>query len=487
MLDLNDIQGDEELLMKKIFYLILFFILTGCTVGPNYHAPINQLPSHYSASTTSKTFSSHKETHFWNDSFNDPILMNLIVQALQGNNLDLQQAFAKIRQSRAELGIARADLYPQLNASGHLNRDRLSGNSEILSAFPPGIIPLSYTDYNIRFDASWELDFFGHNRRSVEAARARFQSSIESQYNAIITVAAEVARTYTQYRVYQQRILIAKHTIDSYAKTVHLVRLQNKAGSATGIDVSRVESELLSAKSALPPLEAEARATLAALAVLVGETPENLFSQLSETAPIPIMNKRAISVGLPSDLLQRRPDIKMAERTLAAATADIGVAVANEFPRFQLAGDLGYDTTKPGTYFHRASAFWSVGPNVSVPIFQGYRLKNAVKAQEAARDIAFANYKQSVLQALADVESSLIRYNRERSKNKKLLAAYHKLQTVHNLVRLQYRDGQISLMDVLDVERQLDQLNDQYVQSVGQVTIDFISLYKAVGGEWDCA
>lgn len=466
----------------RLLLLLLLSLLSGCTVGPNYHKPDAPLPSKYSLAQPNLTV--QKTNPFWSSSLNDPVLIGLINQALRGNNLDLQKAYANICQARAALGITRADLFPQLNANGKISRDRLSGNSEILVAFPKGFIPLNYVDYKFGFDASWEIDFFGRVRRGVEASHATFQSAIETQYNVVISTAAEVANIYTQYRVYQQRIIIAKKTIRSYSETIKLVKLQMQAGTATGVDLKRVESEVLSAQAALLPLQAEVKASLAALAVLVGEYPESLFKKLSKTAPIPIISTRNLSVGLPSDLLLRRPDIKMAERNLAAATANIGVARANQFPRFQLVGNLGSDTTIPGAFFQEASGYWSIGPQVSIPIFQGGRLKNAVIAQEAARDSALASYKQTVLKALADVESSLIRYDRERLRKQKIQAAFNKLQSALRLIKLQYRSGQTSLIDVLDVERQLNQLADEQAQSAGQVTINLVSLYKALGGGW---
>lgn len=466
--------------MRNYFYLLLL-LLTACTVGPNYHTPAVKMPSHY---TFAKKTNLSKEAHSLYSSFNDPVLASLIKRAVCGDNFDIQKSLANLRQARAELQIAKADYFPSLDATAKVSRDRVSGNGEIISSFPAGIIPLNYTDYKMEFDASWEIDIFGHTRRTVEASRAQFQSSIENHRNIAIAVAAEVAKDYTQYRVYQQRIFVAQHTVNSYAETAKLVKMQMQTGSATGVDLDRVESEWLSAKAAVPPLQAEAKAVLASLAVLVGETPENLFQQLNRTAPIPTINSKLLHRGLPSDLLQQRPDIRVAERNLAAATANIGVAVANQFPSFKLVGDLGSDTTKPGTYLQKASIYWSVGPQISIPIFEGGRLKNAVKQQEAIRDAALASYKQSVLQALADVESSLIRYDRERFKKQKLIESYKKLDSSRRLIHLQYREGETSLLDVLDVERQLDSLKDQYVQSQGQMTIDLISLYKALGGDW---
>ena len=464
----------------RLFFLC--FLLIGCTVGPDYHPPQNKLPTEYSAPKSD--FSSKNQHQFWSLTIGDKTLTRLIHQALLGANFDIQKSYASILQARATLGIAKADFFPQLNAEGKISRDKLSGNTELIVAFPPGSVPLNYTDYKFGFDASWELDFFGRIRRNVEASKARFQNMVENQQNVAISVAAEVASIYTQYRIYQQRIIIAKKTITSFTETVHLVKLRMQAGSASKVDLNRVESEVLSSKAIVPPLRAEGRASLAALAVLVGELPESLFKELDKTAPIPKIKPKRLSVGLPSDLLRRRPDIRMAERTLAAATADIGVAVANQYPQFQLIGDLGSETTILGTFFQAASSYWSIGPHVNIPIFQGGRLKDAVAAQVQVRDIALANYKQTILQALGDVESSLIRYNKERIRSQKINASYDKLGSVLNLVKLQYREGKASLTDVLDVERQLEQLEDQRVQSEGQVTIDLISLYKSLGGSW---
>ncbi len=461
-------------------YLIIVFLLSSCTVGPTYHRPVAAVPSHYSEAKKGD----FKKRHFGYASFNDPILNDLIRRALRGDNMDIQKALANFRQARAELGIARADLFPKLDVNGYIHRDRLSANSEILVAFPPNVVPLSYTDYKPEFDASWEIDVFGHTRRGIEAATARFQSALETQHNVAIVVAAETARVYTQYRIYQQRIRASKQTIDYYGETVKLINLQLRAGSASNVDLQRAESEWLAAKAALPPLQAEAKANLASLAILVGEYPETLLNQIDKIAPIPVVKPSTLDIGLPSELLQRRPDIRIAERQLAAATADVGVAVADQFPRFQLIADLGSDTTKAGTYWQKASIFWSVGPQISIPIFHGKQLRNRVKAQEAARDAALVSYKQTILQAFADVESSLIRFHREEVKKRNLFYSYNKLKSMNRLIKLQYQSGRASLLDVLDVERQLNSIHDQYIQSLGQTTINLISLQKALGGDW---
>ncbi|MDR3491409.1 MAG: efflux transporter outer membrane subunit [Gammaproteobacteria bacterium] len=452
-------------------------LLSACMLGPNYHQPKEDMPTHFI--DTKKTSIKNSQNKNWWKSVSDPILISLINKALE-QNLDIQQAQAKIHQSRAELNITSADLYPELDASGKLVRDHLSANSELISAIPTQI-PLTYTDTNIRFDASWELDFFGHTRRSIEASKANLERSIENTNDIALTVTAEVAKDYIQYRTYQQRIIIAEETIASYQKTEKLVKLQFHAGYATSIDVQRLESQVFSAQAAVPPLQAEARASLAALAVMIGESPESLYERMKKYSHIPVIKSDHVA-SLPSDLLQRRPDIRMADRDLAAATANIGVAIANQFPRFKLVGDVGYDSVFSGSLFHAASRYWTYGPQIYFPIFQGGRLKNAVKESKAARDAIFANYKKTILQALADVESSMIRFNKERKRNQRLLSAYKKIKSTVKLINLQYVDGKTSLLDVLDVERQANVSHDEYVQSLGLVSINQVALYKALGG-----
>lgn len=457
-------------------------LLTACTVGPVYHPPEEKLPAHYR--NVNKNYSSAIPRLFWWNMLGDPLLVELINQAVCGKNLDVVKASANVRQARAALGIAKADLYPQLDGNGKISRDHLSHNSEIISSFPAQIIPLYYTDYKFGFDASWEFDFFGRVRHSIEASRAQFESAIENQHVVVLSTAAEVARDYILYRVYQRRIAIARHSINSYAHTAKLTAIQLHAGLATVADLHRVKSQWYGAVASLPTLKAEAQATLNALAVMVGEYPETLSKKLTAVAPIPVFQSAKLSIGLPSDLLLTRPDVRSAERELAAATANVGVAVANQFPRFQLIGDIGSETVFPGQFFQSASYYWSIAPQVSIPIFHGGRLRYAVKENVAVRDAAFATYKQTILQALSDVESALIRYQNQQAAEKNLLVSYNKEYAAMRLVKIQYQVGQIALLDLLDVERQVDQISDQHVQAVGQVAINLITLYKALGGAW---
>jgi len=217
---------------------------------------------------------------------------------------------------------------------------------------------------------------------------------------------------------------------------------------------------------------------------LTGDLPETLIARLARPKPIPHFNPNQLRGSIPAEVLLRRPDVQQAERNLAAATARIGAAKANMFPRIQLIANLGFDTTIPGTYLQKLSQYWSLGPQISLPIFQGGRLLNAMKASYAQRDAAEAAYKKAILNALADVESSLIRYQAEREREARLYASYRKLKAVLRLTHLRYRSGEIPLTDVLDIQREMNAIHDQYMQSRGNVTINLVGVYKALGGGW---
>jgi NodT family efflux transporter outer membrane factor (OMF) lipoprotein len=464
----------------KFLIFLLSLILTACTVGPNYQIPTETIPTHYTAG--GKHVSASSGNHLSLNLFRDPLLNSLIAEAINGNNFDVQTAKANIVASRAALGIANANFLPEINANARVTRDHLSKNGELLGSIPFPIKNL-FTDYTAGFDASWELDLFGGTRRSAEAARAKLQSVMEQQKNIFIMTAAEVARTYIEYRVYQQRIILAKHSIETYTETQKLTKLLVDTGEKSRVDLNRIESETLSAKANLHALLAEEQATLNALAVLVGEYPENLSQRLRSNGRIPTLNTH-IYVGLTSDLLKRRPDIQVAERELAVATANIGVAVSNLYPQFQLVGKLGTDTIFPGTFSEVASRYWSWGPRISIPLFQGGKLHNAVDQTKALQDVALINYRKTILTAFADVESSLIRYDQERAKKRDLQHAYAEIKTALRLTRMQYQNGSISLSELLDVERQVDSLGAEYCQSSGRAAINLVALYKALGGEW---
>ncbi|MGI9024012.1 MAG: efflux transporter outer membrane subunit [Burkholderiaceae bacterium] len=467
-------------------------LASGCAVGPEHRVPDVEQPTAFA--TQAASFTSADPAEQWWRALNDPLLDSLVAEALAGN-LGLTRAGARVREARAARNAEAGAAAPQFDASGKVSRDSISLNGENLANLPPGFTPRrSFTDYRVGFDASWELDFFGRTRRAVEAADARTDSAREAQRDAALTVAAEVVRTYVDHRLDRVRIEVARRSADAFANTSQLVLRQRNAGLAADLDVQRAESDAASARAAIEPLEAESRVALYRLGVLTGKPPAALAAwiaarqtaQFEGDASLPPLPD-AIAIGLPSDLVRRRPDIRRAERELAAATADVGVVTADRFPRFALVGSLGLESIRPGQLVDQASRFFTVGPQLLVPIFSGGRLASRVEAREAARDAAIADYRKAVLEAFADVESALIRYDRERARAADLDTAEKKLEGTLALTRIRYRAGDTTLIDVLDVERRAIQARDASAQSQGQLATQWIALHKALGGGWEGA
>ena len=454
--------------------------LGGCTAGPAYRPPAIDAAPQYLAQAPAFTAAAPEER--WWTAYGDPLLDELVAAAL-ADSPDLLAAEARVRAARALHGMAGAEARPRLEARGDISRDRLSSNGENFANLPFKNPRTEFTDYRVGFDASWELDFAGRTRRALEAAAARVGSALESRNQARVVLAAEVVSSYVSYRVGQQRVALAGETLAAYAQTAQLVDLQRAAGIASDLEQLRAAAERRSAAAVVPPLEAETASALYRLAALIGQQPAALAPRLVAAAPVPTAPD-SVPVGLPSDLLRRRPDVRRAERELAAATADVGVAVAEQYPRFSLTGDAGLDSIRSGDLTDAASRFWNFGPQLTVPLLAGGRLRAQVRAREATRDAALQSYRAAVFGALADTESALIRYAGEHSRTTSLTAAGAALDRTLVLARQRYGVGETALTDVLDVQRQRNLLTDQQLQSAGQAALDFAALHKALGGGW---
>ena len=463
--------------------LLLAMLLGGCAVGPDYRKPEVPVPAKFSEISVGAAADATGGR--WWKSFGDALLVQMIDTAMTAN-LDVAAAEAKIAESRATRDAMAGGYAPQIEATGRAGRESFSRNGETLANIPVSNPRNTFSTYRVGFDASWEIDLFGHTRRSVEAANARLGASVESRNEARVAVAAEVARNYVEYRTYQQRIVTTRDNVAAFEQTANLVRLQYQAGLASALDLKRAQSDWLASRAALPPLEAEARASVHALGVLLGLAPGALVAELGASAPIPL-GPAAVPVGLPSELARRRPDVRRIERELAAATADVGVAVAEQFPRFSLTSALGLDSIRSGDLARLASRYWSVIPQISAPLFEGGRLRSQTEARWAARDAALARYHKGVLEALSDVESALVRIDRQRVRAADLDAAYDASSAALDLSRQRYAAGDTPLTDLLDTERQANTLGDQRVRANGQLALYVVSLYKALGGGWDVA
>ena len=493
----------------------------GCMVGPNYKAPPKvDVPGSFATTQPSSASLSR-----WWELFNDPTLNVLIERAL-ATNLDLELAQERVLEARAQLDLTTGNLFPTANLSGAYNKTHISkqaGLAGFLGAGagsgsvtptpinPPANAGGASTDlarpgatksgsassaagglalpqqlqlYQAGFDASWEIDVFGGLRRSVEAATADVQAQEESRRDTMVTLLGDVARNYVQVRGLQRQIHIAHDNIKSQQDTLELTRSRFKAGLATDLDVARAEAQVNTTEAAVPTLQISLRQSIHALGVLLGQPPESLLEELSTESPIPPA-PASVPVGLPSDLLRRRPDVRCAERQLAASTARIGVATADLFPKFSLTGALGLESQELRNLPRGDSLFWDIGPTVSWPIFDAGRIVSNIRVQNVRQREAVIQYRQAVLTSLEDVENAMTAYQQEQIRRQSLAVAVDANQRAVQLSTLLYTKGLADFLNVLDAQRDLFASQDQLVQSEQNVSANLVALYKALGGGWE--
>ncbi len=482
---------------------VLALALAGCSVGPDYQAPQPKTPAAYNDMnqpkknpTDSIALASQPNPQWWK-SFNDPQLNSLIDRAIAGN-LSLQQAVLRIVGAREQVTQAKGAWLPSVNASAAMTRQQLGAKGELkstgiqdkidnispeaASAIDSATGPINV--YQGSFDASWELDLFGGTRRSVEMANAETQSSIESRNDALVSLEAEVARAYLQLRGAQTIIATIQTQIDVAQQTMDLTQSQAQHGLAPQTDVENARAQLGSLRAQLPQYEAQQRQAMNGLAVLLGQIPGSLDKELAQDKPLPAI-PNVVAVGIPSELARRRPDVRKAEADLHSATANIGVSVAQLFPSLSLTGQFGMRNTDTGYLTNWSSNFYSFGPTVSIPIFQGGRLVSSVHVSRAQQANAVLNYRQTVLTALQDVDNSLVNYRTDQDRVNGLEDSANALQTSFELASDGYKKGLTSFITVLDTQRQLAQARQQSAVAKVQTSTDLVSLYKSLGGGWE--
>ncbi len=463
---------------KLLLPLFLPLLLLACRpVGPTYVPPAPGLPGTYTTSAGTARLTSR-----WWEPLGDAQLNDLIQQAL-AQSPDLRIAEARLRQARAQQGIQEAAGGPPLGVGGQVSRDRLSPNSGLLANLPVKGINPEFTTHQIAFDASWEIDVFGHNRRLSEAARARAEASAERLRDAGLVLSAEVARNYIDYRMWQQRLALAQDNLKNHEELVRLTTLQVRAGEVSSLEVQRAETSRRVQEASLADLRLGLRQSLAALSTLTDLSMASLETRLGDAAR-PLAVPEAPASGLPSDLLQRRPDLRAAERELAAACADVGAAEADRYPRFSLVGTGGWSSVQSGTLLENASRMWSVGPQFHLPLLDGGRLKSQVQANEAAFEAASATYRKAVWTAMADAEVALTRVARSEDRRRQLLEAETQQRRLVSLTELQWKAGEVSKLTLLEARRNLIGQEDQALQARAQSLSALVSLCKALGGGW---
>jgi NodT family efflux transporter outer membrane factor (OMF) lipoprotein len=424
------------------------------------------------------------DTARWWKAFGDPELDSLVGRAVQSNP-DLAAAEARLRQARAIRALSAASFRPTLDADGSYAKEKISQNQPLFGSLPlPKNFPFEYSVYQAGFDASWEIDVFGGQRRALEAAAAEWGGAVEARNDVLVSLVAEVARTYVELRGAQRRLAIARENAGLEEQELALTRARRESGIATDLEVDRTAAVLAGLRAGIPPLESSVRQAMYGLAALLGGRPADLVAELTPPAPVPAAPPE-VPVGLPSDLLRRRPDVRGAERELAAATARIGAAKSDWFPKFSLNGDAGMESVTLRKWFEPASLFWSLGPTLQWRALDFGRVRAEVAGQTAAQEAALAAYEKSVVAALQETESALVAYAQERNRRAALAAQQAADERAFALARDLQAGGEANFLAVLDADRALAQARDELAASDEAVSLDLVVLYKALGGGWE--
>lgn len=451
----------------------LFF--EGCViVGVDYKTPEFKMPDAWTVSLTDDLEQSNSSLKQWWEGFNDPILDELIERTRDANP-DLRIASQRIAETRAMRGVAGSRLVPFTGTTGEYARTRAS---ESLFVAPPGN-PSDF--YNAGFDAGWEIDVFGSIHRNIESADASIEASIEAYRDLLVTLFAETALNYVEYRTIEERIRLVEANITAQTESLELTQSRLDAGLAPRIDVTEATTNLESSRALIPLLRTQLALARNRTAALTGGYPASLDELLHQPTLIPVPDKD-FTAALPAELIRARPDVRQAERELAAQTARIGVAAADLYPRFTLFGNFGFQSVRTADLFNSPSQFYSFGPAFNWQIFSAGRIRNNIRVEEARTEQALVNYENTVLLAVEDVESSLAAVAYEWDRLAPLKRAVESSKETVSLVKDNYRSGLVDFQRVLDAERIKFNAEDEAAISQGQIARNYIMLYKALGG-----
>lgn len=480
---------------------VLMALLQGCTVSPRARLSSLPVPDDWSAAqdleiTTDgapQTRPVAELTRWWR-TLNDPLLHSLIDRAV-ATNLDVREAEARIREARALRTVTAAEAWPLIDVSGSYTRSR---RSESVISVPSGSsgggtggtagsffgFSGEQEFFQTSFDASWELDVFGRVRWSVEAAEADIAAAEDNRRDVLVTLLAEVARQYVELRGFQYRLAIARENIQAQQESVELTRARFQAGLTSALDVAEAEALLANTRAQVPTLESGARQSIHRLGVLLGQAPGALLEELSSPTPIPAATLDG-SIGLPAELLRRRPDVRRAEHELTAATARVGAAAADLYPRFSLTGIVGFQSLDLADLAEWPSRFWTTGPTVRWPVFDAGRIRANIRVQDARQEQALARYERTLLRSLEDVENALVAYAREQERRHLLVEAVRADREAVTLATERYTGGLTDFLNVILAQRALYTSQDALAQSETAAVVNLIALYKALGGGWE--
>lgn len=477
--------GGRIVTQRRGVALAAALLLAGCAVGPDYEAlPVDD-GQWIAAAEQGGGPSPAPILPRWWQSFDDERLTRLIGEAVE-RNLSLRAAAAAVREAQAARRGAASALRPQIDGGVEYLRYRLSENSPTAGGqlAAAGVVPRTDEQYEVRFDALWELDVFGATRRRVESATATAQAALAARDATVLTLQAETARSYFELRGAQRRIALAEQNIALQERTLSLVERKVEVGLSRKLDALRARSQLDATRAALPALRAAARAAAYRLALLTARPPEALADELLASEPLPAVPD-VVPVGLRSDVLRRRPDLRLAERRVAAAVAEVGAAHADFFPRFALTATGGWQSGQTSTLGDSESVTGALLPFVSVPLFRGGALRANLAAADARAEIALVQYEEAMLDALREVETALVTFVEARRTRQRLERATASSRDAAVLANRLYEKGLSNFIDVLDAERRVTEIADELAQSETRVLLSLAALYKALGGGWE--
>jgi outer membrane protein, multidrug efflux system len=482
--------------LRSIALATLGCTLAGCAVGPNFVKPKPNVPAQWSPTAVGNgtegaahVTSERAQTVAWWSSFNDSTLSSLVQQSA-GQNLDIKQAMLRIQEAQAETDVVAGGLWPTVSANASWSRQRLSLNTPNGAVFGlkfPGLPPTlvnPYSQYQLGLGASWTLDLFGTARRSLEAAGAEMQAAVEGEHAALLSMVSDVAATYIDLRGAQARRAILQRSLATQRDLLQLTRDRRNAGLTSDLDVQNATAEVGTTEAEVPLADRQITTDINELSELMAQPPEALRGELDRSQPVPPVPP-VVPIGLPSDLARRRPDIRQAEANLHAATAEIGVAVSNYFPKLTLTAAGGFQSEGLSQLIQTASRFASLGPAIELPIFQGGRLRATVRLQRVKAKEAAVAYAQTVLGALHQVEDALAAYGADQARRASLETAVTASRNARLLARERYQSGVASFIDVLDAERTEEQNEVALADATTAVSADLVQLYRALGGGWE--
>lgn len=465
--------GRPRRLVRALASIAALVALAGCAaVGPDYRQPAPALPAGWTQSAdgaSATVVEGRDDLQRWWERLADPALTRLVVQALQANP-DLRVAQLRLREARARRALAGAQRAPSVSASAAAGATRSSSAA-------------TRESYSAGFDASWEIDVFGGTRRAIEAAEADLQSSAATLDATRVTLAAEVARNYVEVRAFQSRLAIARSNLASQSETLQLTQWRAQAGLVSSLDVEQARAIREQTRAQVPSLQTNLAEAQHRLAILLGLPPAALLEQLAAVAPIP-QPPAQIAVGIPADVLRQRPDVRAAERTLAAETARIGQAEAARYPSFRLSGSIGIEALSRDALTGGATVTRALLAGIAAPVFDAGRLRQQVEIQRTVQERAQVNYESAVLGALEEVENALAGFGNAQARRAALAEASDAARNAALLARHRYTTGLVDFQTVLDTQRSVLSTEESLAASEADGVLALIQLYKALGGGW---